>query len=141
MLLVGFVTIAQHGEHHRSKKMAMMKMTDMTPEQMATLQTKRMTLTLELSKGQQEQIQKLNLENATLRKTKMEEWKAKKENGEMKKPTSKEHYDRQNTRLDLQIAHQAKMKEILNEEQYAKWKSMRHKRGMHAKRKMHHKRK
>lgn len=141
MLLVGFVTMAQHGEHHRGKKMAMMKMTDMTPEQMATLQAKRMTLALELSIGQQEQIQKMNLETAKLRKTKMEEWKAKKENGEMKKPTSKEHYEIQNARLDLQIANQAKIKEILNEEQYAKWKNMRHKRGMHSKRKMHHKRK
>lgn len=139
MLLVGFTTMAQHGEHHKGKKMTMMKMTDMTPEQMATLQTKRMVLALELSERQQEQIQALNLENAKLRKAKIEEWKAKKENGEMKKPTSEERYAMQNARLDHKIAQQEKMKDILNDEQYAKWKNMRHKKGMHAKRKMHKK--
>ena len=120
MLLVGFTTMAQHGEHHKGKKMVMTRMMDMTPEQMATLQTKRMVLALELSKEQQEQVQTLNLENAKLRKAKMEEWKAKKESGEMKKPTSEEHYTMQNTRLDYQIAQQEKMKDILNDEQYGK---------------------
>jgi len=139
ILLVGFTTMAQHRDHHKGKKMAMMKMMDMTPEQMATLQTKKMVLTLELSKKQQEQVQTLNLENAKLRKAKIEEWKAKKENGEMKKPTSEEHYAIQNARLDHQIAQQEKMKNILNDEQYAKWKNMRHKKGVHAQKKMHKK--
>lgn len=139
LLLAGFTTMAQHGEHHKGKKMAKMKMMDMTPEQMATLHTKRMTLALDLTKGQQAKIQTLNVENAKLRKAKREEWKAKKEEGNMKKPTSDERYAMNNTRLDHQIAQQEKLKEILNEEQYAKWKNMRHKKGKHHKRKMHKK--
>ena len=136
MVLVSVTTMAQDGENHKGKRMAMM---DMTPEQMATIQTKRMTLALDLTNSQQEQIQTLNLENAKLRKTKMEEWKAKKESGEVKKPTSEERFAMHNARLDHQIAQQEKMKQILDEDQYAKWKAMRHKKGMHAKRKMHHK--
>ncbi|NJB72866.1 hypothetical protein GGR42_003364 [Saonia flava] len=138
LVLVSASTMAQHRGQREGKKMAMM---DMNPEQVATLQTKRMILTLELTKEQQEKVHSLNLENAQLLKGKMAEWKAKKENGEIKKPTLEERFAMQNERLDRQIAHQEKMKQILDEDQYSKWKQMRHKKGMHIKKKMHNKRK
>lgn len=97
------------------------KMMNISAEEMATLQTKKMTLALDLNESQQAKIQKMNLENATKRKEMMAKRKAKKESGDAKKPTDKERLAMANTRLDHKIAEKAKMKDILNDEQYAKW--------------------
>jgi hypothetical protein len=108
-------------------------MKDLTPEQMATLQTKKMTLALDLTEAQQAQVKALHLENAKMRKTKMEERKAQKEEGEAKKPTSEERYAMTNARLDHQIAQKAELKSILSDEQYAQWEKMDHRKGKHRK--------
>lgn len=97
------------------------KIMNLSAEEIATLQTKRMTLHLDLSESQQAKIYKLNLENATKRKAMMEARKAKKESGNAKKPSKEERLAMINTKLDHQIAMKAKMKDILNDEQYAKW--------------------
>jgi len=104
------------------------KMMNLSAEEMATLQTKKMTLHLDLSESQQAEIQKLNLENATKRKAMMEARKAKKESGNTEKPSKEERLKMINAKLDHQIANKAKMKEILNEEQYAKWEKSQAKR-------------
>jgi hypothetical protein len=103
----------------------------MTPEQMAILQTKKMTLTLDLSKEQQTKIEKLNLENAKNRQSKMEAFRAKKESGALKKLTSEERFAMANARLDEQIAQQEQMKKILNAEQFEKWTSLKQKERHH----------
>lgn len=126
-LIAGMTVMAQKGEGHQRQAMK-----DLTPEQMATLQTKKMTLALDLNKEQQTKIQLMNLENAKLRKAKMEERKTKKEDGETKKPSSEERYAMQNERLDKMIAHKAEMKKILSQEQYEKWEKMGHRKGKHA---------
>src|SRR5690606_21528812 len=100
-------------------------MNNMSPEQMATLQTKRMTLALDLTDAQQKQIQSLNLENATKRAEKMKAMKAKKETGELKKSTSEDRYNMQLAMLDHQIAQKNKMRKILDKEQYVKWDKMK----------------
>ena len=97
------------------------KMSQLSAEDMATLQTKKMTLHLDLNEAQQIKIKAINLENAKLRKAKMEAHKAKKESGEMQKPTQEERLKMANDKLDHQIAMKAKMKTILNAEQFAKW--------------------
>ncbi|WP_034041225.1 hypothetical protein [Wocania ichthyoenteri] len=97
------------------------KMMNLSAEEMATLQTKKMTLHLDLNESQQAKIQKLNLENATKRKAMMEARKAKKESGNTEKPSKEQRLAMVNTKLDHQIAMKAKMRDILNEEQYAKW--------------------
>lgn len=96
-------------------------MADYTPEEAATLQTKRMTLLLDLSEKQQAQVQKLFLENATQRRAIREANQAKKQTGQGNKPAKDERFAMQNKRLDHEIAMKAKMKNILNEEQFAKW--------------------
>ena len=94
----------------------------LTPEQMATLQTKKMTLALDLSSAQQKQIQEFHLENAMLRKEQMEAVK-----GKRKDLSSEERYALQNKHLDHKIAQKEKMKKILNEDQFSKWeKEMSH---------------
>ena len=97
---------------------------DYTPEEMATLQTKKMTLHLDLTKSQQKEIQKLNLENAIERKAKMDARKSQKEGNEFQKPSKEERFKMQNERLDNQIAMKNKMKNILNDDQFVKWEQL-----------------
>jgi methionine-rich copper-binding protein CopC len=99
----------------------MEKLQDVTPEEMASLQTKKMTLQLGLNESQQKEIQKINLENAKDRKAKMEARKAQKANGTITKPSKEEQLKMMNERLDNQIEMKEKMKKILNDEQFAKW--------------------
>ena len=97
------------------------KMANLSAEDMATLQTKKMILHLDLNESQQAKIQKINLENAIQRKSMMEDRKAKKESGELKKPTEEERLKMMNAQLDHKIAMKAKMKNILDDAQYTKW--------------------
>lgn len=113
------------------RKTRMEKANAMTPEEMAQLQTKKMTLQLDLTETQQTQIQSLLLDEAKARKEKMADFKAKKEDGEMKKPTKEERIKMMNERLDHQIAMKKKMKAILNDEQYKKWDAMQEKKQFH----------
>ena len=122
LLCAGFSGMAQsHGNHHRKGG----PMTDMTPEQIATLRTKRMALALDLSEAQQTKVQKLNMENATLAKEKMAEFKAKKKSGDIQKPTADERYAMKNRMLDHALAEQQQMKQILDKDQFEKWRKMR----------------
>ncbi len=123
------ITSAQ-GQHKGKKGM------DMSAEDIATLQTKKMTLALDLTEAQQDDIYKINLENAKLRKTHMEERKAKRESGEAKKPSKEERVAMMNNMLDHKIATKQKIKSILNDEQYARWEKMMAKRQSKMKGKM-----
>lgn len=120
VLISGISLNAQrHGADNRGMK-------DLTPQEIATLQTKKMTLSLDLDQNQQTEIQTLFLASATERKNKMEERQANKEQG--KRPTKEERYAMQNERLDQMIAQKAAMKEILTDAQFEKWERMQHKR-------------
>ncbi|SDX39228.1 hypothetical protein SAMN05444411_10573 [Lutibacter oricola] len=93
--------------------------TQFTPEQMATLQTKKMQLHLDLNGTQQVEVYNLLKEKAIERKANMEEMKARKEKGE--KPSDEEKFKFMEARIDKQIAHKAEMKKILNNDQFEKW--------------------
>ncbi len=108
----------KEGQGHRMEAMK-----DLTPEETATLRTKKMTLHLDLNAEQQNKIQALNLEEAKLRKSKMEEHRAMKDSDEKKTITKEDKLKMMNARLDHQIAMKQKMKSILNAEQYAKWET------------------
>jgi len=128
MLLVGITAMAQRGEKGNRGDFK-----DMSAEQMATLQTKKMTLELDLNEAQQAKIQALHLKNAQLRKAKMDERKAKMEKGEGNKPTSDERFAMRKERLDAAIAHKAELKKILTNEQFEKWGEMRQHKERHHK--------
>lgn len=96
-------------------------MADYTPEEAAALQTKRMTLLLDLNEKQQTQVQKIFFENATQRKTFREANQTKRQTSNWTKPSKDERFATQNTRLDNQIDMKAKMKNILTEAQFVKW--------------------
>ncbi|WP_420320298.1 hypothetical protein [Flagellimonas sp.] len=112
---------------------------DFTVEQLATLKTKKLTLALDLTNAQQAKVMDISLEQAEYRKAKYAEIKAKKESGEWQKPTSDERFAFENARLDRQIAHQQRMKEVLTKEQYQTWKELKLKKGMNGKKKMQEK--
>ena len=97
------------------------RMSDFTPEEMAQLQTKKMTLDLDLTKAQQKQIEKINLENAKERKAKMDARQAKMKDGKGEKPSKEERLKMMNERLDKQLEVKQKMKQVLNAEQFEKW--------------------
>ncbi|PNW29835.1 hypothetical protein [Formosa algae] len=101
------------------KKEMRMQRADFTPEQQATLQTKKMTLDLDLSESQQKEVYTLNLNQAKERLANREAFKEAKDAGQ--KPTEQERYDNMIARLDSQIFMKNKMKSILKSEQYAMW--------------------
>ena len=115
-----------NGNKHHNKKLP--KLSNLSIEDIADLQTKKMTLHLDLNKSQQEEIKKINLENAKMRKSMMEMRKAKKENGDSQILTQEERLKMIHAKLDHKIALKAKMKKVLNEEQYAKWQESQTKR-------------
>jgi len=92
---------------------------NLTPDQIAELQTKRMTLHLELTEKQQQQILEINKKNAQKRKLS----KASRVKGEKRR--NGDLFKIKNNRLDNQIAHQSEMKNILNEQQFETWKTTR----------------
>lgn len=131
ILLIGCIAMAQ--TNTSKERGARNGMKDLTAEQMATLQTKKMTLALDLTQVQQDQIKAIQLENAKSRKSKMEEHKAQKESGEKTKRTSEERYAMSNARLDAKIAQKEEMKSILSDTQYDKWEKMQNRKGKHRK--------
>jgi len=116
VLISGITLSAQRHQGDRGT------MQDLSPQEIATLQTKKMTLALDLDQKQQTEVQSLFLTNATERKNKMDERKSKKEDGN--RPSKEERYAMQNERLDHMIAQKASMKKILNEAQFEKWEKM-----------------
>lgn len=103
------------GEHERVQQFK-----DFSPEEVATLQTKKMTLHLDLTDAQQKQIQAILLEQAKARKLKMEARKKMHEEGG-EKPSKEDRFNRANEQLDSRIALKSKMKNILSTEQFEKW--------------------
>lgn len=123
LVFISLNTFAQQkkGDSQRKDRKEMrMQRTDLTPEQQATLLTKKMTLNLDLSENQQKEVYNLNIAQAKERQANREDFKKAKEAGQ--RPTEDERYNRMITQLDNQILFQNKMKSILKSEQYAVWK-------------------
>ncbi|MEY2739053.1 MAG: hypothetical protein RL259_962 [Bacteroidota bacterium] len=109
----------------------------MNAEQQTILQVKRMTLALDLSLKQQEDIKSLLLERAQKKAAHQLAQKTKKEKGE--KPTATEKFEMHSQLLDAQIEFKSKMKKILSEEQFKKWEKLRNRKGkMIDKKRPHH---
>ena len=111
--LLSFQLSTAQQDGNRQMKRQQYKMQDKSPEETAELKAKRMTLSLDLSDKQQDQVYTLFLENEKERQAQREANQAKSE-----KPSKEEI---ESIRLDKQIEMKRKLKDILNEEQYAKW--------------------
>ncbi|MDA8591443.1 hypothetical protein N9L09_00590 [Flavobacteriaceae bacterium] len=117
LLFIGFVTLAQpqHERMKREKRMENIK--NMTPEQQATLWSKKMTLELDLNASQQEEIYTLILEKA--KRNKMHQ-----KNNVKKTLSNEERFKMQENLLDEKIKMRNAMKSILNPDQYEQWKKI-----------------
>lgn len=103
----------------QQKNKSQKKGSDFTTEQKATLGVKKMTLALDLTENQQKQVYDLMKQSIAERDAQKAEMKAQKQEGVAL--TSEQQFKMQNDRLDKQIAHKARMKNILTKDQYEKW--------------------
>lgn len=101
----------------------------LTPQQEASLKSKRMALELDLTEGQQESVYQLFLKNA-------EERPDKKSREEMEKLSSQQRIALKEKRLDKQLATKRALKEILDTDQYVLFQENMEKRKRMMKRKM-----
>ena len=117
LMMTGILGFSQRGPGHE-------RMKDMSPEQIAILETKKMTLALDLNEKQQQQIQEIHLEKAIERQAHREE-----REDRDSKPDADERFQMMNERLDKQIAVKDQMKDILSNEQFEKWEKLNLSRG------------
>ncbi|MBF8150120.1 hypothetical protein ITJ86_09445 [Winogradskyella sp. F6397] len=115
--------MAQKKKQTKDKKDRSELRAQMTPNDIADLKSKNLTLKLDLTDGQQQKVHKLILDNATDRQHLRDKNKPK-EGEKREKPSQQEMVKRQNERLDAQIEMKREMKSILTEEQYAKFEKM-----------------
>ncbi len=112
-------SISVFAQRPMSKKMK----PNLSTEQQAELQSKRIALALDLDSKQLAEVKALQLERAQerLENRKLRDTRR----GTAERPSQKELFKINNERLDAQIRHQEKMKKILTKEQYEMWKEIR----------------
>lgn len=120
VLAITFTTQAQKKRDH--------KRPHLTVEQQTELTVKKMTLALDLSDRQQNQVKPLIAEKMAERKAFMEKRTAARK--AKKRPTSDEIYAVKSNMLDNEIAMKNSMKDILNKEQFEQLKKMSKQRKM-----------
>lgn len=118
LTLVLVLTLSNTMNAQQQKRMQ--KKSNYSPEQMATLASKKLTLHLNLDSKQQKEVLNILSREASNRKAMMEKMKERRASGE--KPTDTERFEFENNRLDRQIAHKSEMRKILSNEQFEKWK-------------------
>ena len=129
-LALAFIFTVSAGFYQQRKRMA--KKNNMTPEQVATLSAKKLTLQLDLSKDQTRKITALYTDMAKQRKVKGDKMRKEAEASRAKLAKNKKDdvrrqrrpradFETTNEALDNRIAFQAKMKKILTSEQYEKF--------------------
>lgn len=107
-------------ERGKQPNKGMHAMKDLTPEQEATLWTKKMTLELDLNKTQQDQMYALILGKTKKINLRME-------NKPKERPTKEEIYNMHISRLDEAIAMKESLKKILNDDQFDQWEMIKNK--------------
>ena len=129
MLLFGISSFAQQPPHERLPERGthpnqrMEKMKALSPEQEATLWSKKMTLKLDLNETQQDQMYALILEKAQARDQRFK-------NLRKERPTKEQIYKMEVDRLDQEIAMKKALKSILTERQLERWELMENKKSL-----------
>jgi len=121
LITVNATAQGQKGERQREdRKENTQHLKDFSAEEIATLQTKKMALKLDLSEAQQKEIKGIRLEQAKAHKTEIEARKKMREENEETKPSKEDRFNRANNQLDKKLAVKARMKNILSKEQFEK---------------------
>ena len=98
---------------------------ELSPEQWAELQTKKMTLALDLNSKQQKAVAQLMRLEAKERQDKRghkdSQIAQRTQNQDENKGQETQRFTRQLARLDQKIEHKSAMKAILNDQQYEQW--------------------
>lgn len=130
MILIAPATLqvsAQDQKREFNKQRKGSKMEN-SPEEIAQVQAKKMTLKLDLNEKQQKDVSAVFLEQAKMRQSKKEAYLKSKDKSEDKALSKEERLKMTNARLDEQIEMKKKMKTILTADQYQKWGEMSQKR-------------
>ena len=130
LLVLSLLFIVSFNSFSQNRKQLGNKLKSFSAEQIATLQTKKMTLSLDLNLKQQNEIFNVFLEEVKFKKIKRGEINERKNNSK-EGLSSEEIFDMMNEKLDHQIALNTKMKTILNKDQFLVWQEfkIREKRG------------
>lgn len=123
LLLLGLSLSAQRGPGPHNADSNTPKLSS---EQIATLQSKRLTLALDLSASQESRIRELLKERIASKRERFSQRLQSADSTGMRR--QRPDFDSLDQRLDDQIAFQRELQEILSEEQYLQWKEMRHQR-------------
>lgn len=118
ILLMGLTGMAQDRRGHADFRFYR----DLTPEQAATLSSKRLALALDLTEEQRQKVMALNLKRAEDQKAVSQLRKEDRDGGNTL--NSDEKFNRMNAALDRQLAYKKAMKAILSEAQYKKWEHL-----------------
>ena len=94
---------------------------EFSPEQHATLQTKRMALHFDLDKNQQKAVYNLKKKQAEEHQKNVRILKQNKKKGV--RLTNDERFQFQNNRLDRQLENKVEIKKILTKKQFGKWEN------------------
>lgn len=97
---------------------------DFSPEQMATIKSKKMALEFDLSDEQQQQVKGLFLKQTKTREIQKENLKKHLETAKKNNLSKEERYKMLNSQLDNKLDMKAEMKAILTEGQYEKWNNV-----------------
>lgn len=118
LIFMAFATFVMNGQDKTTsnKETQRDESTQLTPEQRADLKVKRLTLTLDLTEAQQQKAKQIFLKNDIKRAERPKNWK------EM---SASQKYEAKSANIDRQIALKNEMKEILTEEQIAKWEQQK----------------
>ena len=139
LLIVGMTTFAQE-KPERKEKGERTQIEKFTPEQRNQLRIKKLTLELDLTSSQQQEMGKILAEADAKREAGRAAHKA--QTDSPKKLTADERFAMQNKMLDEKIAFKAKVKKVLNADQLSKWEKMQDKKrlAMYRGKKQHHSR-
>ena len=126
LLVLSLLFIVSFNSFSQNRKQLGNKLKSFSAEQIATLQTKKMTLSLDLNLKQQNEIFNVFLEEIRFKKTKRGKINERKNNSK-EGLSSEEIFDMMNEKLDHQIALNNKMKTILNKDQFLVWQEIKNK--------------
>lgn len=128
LIMVSIFAIAQHRPTEKIEgynKTMMFEMLTLKPEEMAALQTKRLTFYLDLNENQQKSVKEIYLDVSKKRIAKLKEIKELNQ-----KPSEEFRFKLVNERLDMMIEVKSKLKNILSPEQLNAWVQMQVERNM-----------
>lgn len=128
LIMVSAFAFAQHrpaNKMHEHNEAMMFEMLNLEPEQMATLQTKRLTFYLDLNENQQKSVKEIYIDVSKKRIAKLKEIKELNQ-----KPSEEFRYKLANERLDMMIEVKSKLKNILSLEQMNAWVQIQVERNM-----------